>query len=212
MYWNNLQPLHKSLSSSNFTYFSVKNTLNLSVKEFSAQLLNNSGKFLSPTGDGTVILCAYLSHWKVWPFEGQRQYSFIPQLFWEPEYCTSPYEQTRLVFALIVGIRTRSFLKMFVKEGCLRGRYILHSLQVADVSPPGGVGGGLPYITYMGMCSPTGLWFWSSWFRTGYNILNTRKLQFCKQPSEIIQGQIAFKNTVQCVNKQTVVLLLHPVF
>ena len=47
---------------------------------------------------------------------------------------------------------------------------------------------------------------------TGYNISNARKLQFCKQPFDIIQGQIAFKNTVQCVNKQTVVLLLHPVF
>ena len=31
-----------------------------------------------------------------------------------------------------------------------------------------------------------------------------------KQPFEIIQGQIDFKNTVQCVNKQTVVPLLHP--
>ena len=46
--------------------------------------------------------------------------------------------------------------------------------------------------------------------RTGYNISNARKLQFCKQPFEIIQGQIAFKNTVQCINKQSVVLLLHP--
>ena len=44
----------------------------------------------------------------------------------------------------------------------------------------------------------------------GYNISNARKHQFCKQPFEILQGQIAFKNTVQCVNKQTVVLLLHP--
>ena len=48
--------------------------------------------------------------------------------------------------------------------------------------------------------------------RTGYNISNAQKLQFCKQPFEIIQGQIALKNTVQCVNKQTVVLLLNPVF
>ena len=48
-------------------------------------------------------------------------------------------------------------------------------------------------------------------FQNGYNISNARKLQFCKQPFEIIQGQIAFKNTVQCVYKQTVVLLLHPV-
>ena len=47
-------------------------------------------------------------------------------------------------------------------------------------------------------------------------ISNARKVQFCKQPFEIIRGQIAFllfvafKNTVQCVNKQTVILLLHP--
>ena len=39
---------------------------------------------------------------------------------------------------------------------------------------------------------------------------NARKIQFCKQLFEIIQGQIVLKNTVQCVNKQTVVLLLHP--
>ena len=29
-------------------------------------------------------------------------------------------------------------------------------------------GGALPYITYTGMCRPTGSWFWSSWFRKGY--------------------------------------------
>ena len=45
--------------------------------------------------------------------------------------------------------------------------------------------------------------------RTGYNISNVPELHFCNQPFEIIQGQIAFKNIVQCVNKQTVVLLLH---
>ena len=26
----------------------------------------------------------------------------------------------------------------------------------------------LPHSTYTGMCRPTGSWFWSSWFRTGY--------------------------------------------
>ena len=46
----------------------------------------------------------------------------------------------------------------------------------------------------------------------GCNISNAQKFQFCKQPFEIIQGPIAIKNTVQCVNKQTVVLLMHPVF
>ena len=45
--------------------------------------------------------------------------------------------------------------------------------------------------------------------RTGYNISNARKLHFCKQSFESIQGQIAFKNMVQCVNKQTVVLLCY---
>ena len=30
--------------------------------------------------------------------------------------------------------------------------------------------------------------------RTGYNISNARKLQFCKQPFEIIQGEIPFNN------------------
>ena len=41
----------------------------------------------------------------------------------------------------------------------------------------------------------------------GYNISKARKLQFYKQLFEIIQGQIAFKNTVQCINKQTVALV-----
>ena len=49
--------------------------------------------------------------------------------------------------------------------------------------------------------------------RTGYNISVERtKAPVFRQPFEVIQGQIAFKNTAQCVNKQTVVLLLHPVF
>ena len=61
-------------------------------------------------GDGAAILCAHSSHGKAEPFAGQRQYSFIPQLFGELEYCSSPQEQTSIVFTLIVGIRTRSFL------------------------------------------------------------------------------------------------------
>ena len=36
--------------------------------------------------------------------------------------------------------------------------------------------------------------------RTGYNISNAWKFQFCKQPFEVIQGQIAFKNAVQFTN------------
>ena len=34
---------------------------------------------------------------------------------------------------------------MFVKEGFLRGRYILQ-MQMSDISPPGGGGGVLPSI------------------------------------------------------------------
>ena len=90
--------------------------------------------------------------------------------------------------------------------------------------PGGGRGGVLPYIILLyGYVPPNGvvilkLLIWNVvsisevFSRTGYNISNARKLQFCKRPFEIIQGQIAFKNTVQCVNKQTVVLLLHPAF
>ena len=48
----------------------------------------------------------------------------------------------------------------------------LHMISSSRPNPlgscgPGG-GGVLPYITYTGMCRPTGSWFWSSWFRTGY--------------------------------------------
>ena len=43
---------------------------------------------------------------------------------------------------------------------------------------------------------------------TGCNILSVGKLQFCKQPFEIIQGEITFKNTVRCVNKYNVVPVL----
>ena len=51
---------------------------------------------------------------------------------------------------------------------------------------PGG-GGVLPYISYMGMCRPTGSYFWDSnlkwgiifkpFSRTGYNFSNAGKLQ-----------------------------------
>ena len=47
-----------------------------------------------------------------------------------------------------------------------REDYIPQILAVLfEILPGGGV---LPYITYTGMCRPTGSWFWSSWFRTGY--------------------------------------------
>ena len=39
--------------------------------------------------------------------------------------------------------------------------------KVKTVASPRGRGV-LTYITYTGMCRPTGSWFWSSWFRTGY--------------------------------------------
>ena len=84
-------------------------------------------------------------------------------------------------------------------------------------------GGGTPIHYLYGYVTPNevgilkllienGVSISEAFVRTGYNNSNARKLQFCKQPFEIIQGQIAFKNTAQCVNKQTVVLLLHPVF
>ena len=71
-----------------------------------------------------------------------------------------------------------------------------YSLYFKHWSRPRG-GGVLPHITYTGMCRPTGSWVSISeaFSRTGYNISNARKLHFCKQPFESVQGQIAFKNT-----------------
>ena len=87
---------------------------------------------------------------------------------------------------------------------------------LAVESPPGGGGEyshTLPIRVYgVVILKPpilNGVSISEAFSRTGYNISNARKLQFWKQPLEIIQGQIAFQNTVQCVNKQTVVLLLH---
>ena len=54
-----------------------------------------------------------------------------------------------------------------------------------------------------------GLFISEAFSRTGYNILNARKLQFCKQPFEITQGQIASENTVQCVNSKLLYSLHH---
>ena len=49
--------------------------------------------------------------------------------------------------------------------------YIYHEHSIVPtIKLPLGLrpGGALPYITYTGMYRPTGSWFWSSWFRTGY--------------------------------------------
>jgi len=84
--------------------------------------------------------------------------------------------------------------------------------------PPWGV---LPYITYTGMCRPTGSWFWSSWFRTGYPfqrrclergiIFRTHESSsFVSSHLKLFKGKKTKKNTAQCVNEQTVILLLHP--
>ena len=45
--------------------------------------------------------------------------------------------------------------------------FLLLNSHVRPLPHPRGEGV-LPYITYTGMCRPTGSWFWSSWFRTGY--------------------------------------------
>ena len=58
--------------------------------------------------------------------------------------------------------------------GALRGQRHTVPNKLNPLPPPPSAtvsqapGGVLPYITYMGMCRPTGSWFWSSWFRTGY--------------------------------------------
>ena len=90
---------------------------------------------------------------------------------------------------------------------------------------PGGEGGGYSHTLYYytGMCRPTGLWFWSFWFGTLYPFLRCfleRGIIFRTHESsslvsgylKLLKDRLLLKNTVQCVNKQTVVLLLHPAF
>ena len=76
------------------------------------------------------------------------------------------------------------FTPLWLKKGILQWEYLQEEKKVEPLGCPylllrvsklevfpGGRGGGgvvLPYITYTGMCRPMGLWFWSSWFRTGY--------------------------------------------
>ena len=45
---------------------------------------------------------------------------------------------------------------MFVKEGCLRGRYILQ-MQMPDISPPGG-GGGYTHTLSIWVCAAQQGW------------------------------------------------------
>ena len=47
----------------------------------------------------------------------------------------------------------------------LETRHEILKYKSSIITPGEGV---LPYITHTGMCRPTGSWFWSSWFRTGY--------------------------------------------
>ena len=56
--------------------------------------------------------------------------------------------------------------KLLLRRLTLSIALIFNNTMTRWLEPRGG--GVLPYITYTGMCRPTGSWFWSSWFRTGY--------------------------------------------
>ena len=60
---------------------------------------------------------------------------------------------------------------------------------------PGGGGGLLPYITYTGMCHPSGSWFWSSWFRTGYPF----QRRFLERGKKIVDHGFIFGLFVFCL-------------
>ena len=81
-------------------------------------------------------------------------------------------------------------------------------------------GGVLPYIAYTGMCRPTGSWFWSSWFRTGYPfqrrflergiIFRTHESSsFVSSHLKLFKGRLLLKIRLNALLKQTVILLLH---
>ena len=100
----------------------------------------------------------------------------------------------------------------------LRRSTLFHTI-TGHREPGGGV---LPYITYTSMCRPTGSWFWSSWFRTGYPfqrrflergiIFRTHESSsFVSSYLKLFKDRLLLKIRFNArVNKQTVVLLLHP--
>ena len=49
------------------------------------------------TGDGTVTLRGHPSHAKIWLSAGQRKYTFISQLFYDPEWWSEPGVQTDIL-------------------------------------------------------------------------------------------------------------------
>ena len=61
---------------------------------------------------------------------------------------------------------------MTSQKKCLRGTLVFPAsrkrLVLKRIMSQSLLIGEMPYITYTGMCRPTGSWFWSSWFRTGY--------------------------------------------
>ena len=78
-------------------------------------------------------------------------------------YCTIK----RKVILSIMSNKNRAFASRICSEFKQIERRIVHqnalwSLVFSTTGPWNS------YITYTGMCRPTGSWFWSSWFRTGY--------------------------------------------
>ena len=69
-----------------------------------------------------------------------------------------------LKMGILGGLEVCESRSLFMSSMCLPRSEWYYWPSVAWFSP----GGVLPYITYTGMCRPTGSWFWSSWFRTGY--------------------------------------------
>ena len=72
---------------------------------------------------------------------------------------------------------------------------------IAERSTCPGGGGVLPYFAYTGMCRPRGSWFWSSWFRTGYDISKARSSSFVSSHLKLFKDillwnflQRSFKN------------------
>ena len=84
-----------------------------------------------------------------------NQTSLIESLFSETPYIT-----------MEIPINLHAFLLIFLVFEPI-APLLPKELPIPSVEEAGG-GGVLSYITYTGMCRPTGSWFWSPRFRTGY--------------------------------------------
>ena len=151
------------------------------------------------------LLCHIQDYFKFFFIKKKGALAWQLGIFWLPNFCYNSHDHIQSQVAQprctkkprVVSVTNKPFggngVGLVQSRG---GGTPIHYLY--GYVPPNGV-------VILKLLIQNGVSISEAFSRTGYNISNVRKLQFCQQPFEIIQGKIAFENTVQCVNKQTVV-------